>query len=126
MRPNRAPSQRQLRVGEVLRHALADLFARGEMRDPELSDAAVTVAEVSVSPDLKNAIAFVMPLGGVNADMIIDALNRSRKHIRGQVSRGVMLKHMPEVSFELDGSYDYSELVDRLLSTPKVAQDLDD
>lgn len=126
MRPSKAPSQRQLRVGEVLRHALAELFTRGDLRDPELSDAAVTVAEVAVSPDLKNAIAFVMPLGGQNADLILDALNRSKKYIRGQISRSVMLKHMPDLTFDLDGSYDYSELVGRLLSTPKVAQDLDD
>lgn len=126
MRAKKAPSQRQLRVGELLRHALAELLARGVVRDPALNDAAITVAQVSTSPDLKNAVAYVMPLGGVNAQTIVDALNRSKKFIRGQVSRQVSLKHMPELSFELDASFDYSDLVDRLLTAPHVAQDLDD
>lgn len=126
MRANKAPSQRQLRVGELLRHALAELLTRGGLRDPILNDAAVTVAEVSTSPDLKNAVAYVMPLGGSNGEQIVEALNRSKKYIRGQVSRHVTLKHTPELSFELDGSFDYSDLVGQMLTAPHVAQDLED
>jgi len=124
MRATKAPSQRQLRVGELIRHALADVFSRGEINDPDLDGVTVTVVEVSVSPDLKNAVAFVMPLGGANADAMIAALERCRKFIRGQVGKRVALKHMPNLTFELDTSFDYSESVDRLLSTPHVAQDL--
>ena len=124
MKASKAPSQRQLRVGELIRHALAEIFSRGEIRDPDLAQGAVTVIEVSVSPDLKNAIAFVVPLGGANAEAMIAALDRCRKYIRGQVSKRVALKHMPDLAFELDTSFDYSETVDRLLATPHVAQDL--
>jgi len=124
MRATKAPSQRQLRVGELIRHALAEVFSRGEINDPDLDGVTVTVVEVSVSPDLKNAIAFVVPLGGANADTMVAALERCRKFIRGQVGKRVALKHMPNLTFELDTSFDYSETVDRLLSTPHVAQDL--
>jgi len=113
-----------LRVGELIRHALAEVFSRGEINDPDLDGVTVTVVEVSVSPDLKNAIAFVVPLGGANADTMVAALERCRKFIRGQVGKRVALKHMPNLTFELDTSFDYSETVDRLLSTPHVAQDL--
>ena len=122
----KAPSQRQLRVGELLRHALSDLFARGDLRDPDLMDATITVVEVSVGPDLKNATAFVMPLGGADAPRVVEALNRSRKFLRGQVGRQVFLKHMPSIVFELDRSFDYSENIDALLTTPHVSQDLND
>ncbi len=124
MRATKAPSQRQLRVGELIRHALAEVFSRGEINDPDLDGVTVTVVEVSVSPDLKNAVAFVVPLGGANADTMVAALERCRKFIRGQVGKRVALKHMPNLTFELDTSFDYSETVDRLLSTPHVAQDL--
>ena len=124
MRATKAPSQRQLRVGELIRHALAEVFSRGEINDPDLDGVVVTVVQVSVSPDLKNAVAFVVPLGGANADLMIGALQRCSKFIRGQVGKRVALKHMPNLTFELDTSFDYSETVDRLLSTPHVAQDL--
>ena len=124
MRATKAPSQRQLRVGELISHALAEVFSRGEINDPDLDGVTVTVVEVSVSPDLKNAVVFVVPLGGANADVMVAALERCRKFIRGQVGKRVALKHMPNLSFELDTSFDYSETVDRLLSTPHVAQDL--
>lgn len=126
MRGSKAPSQRQLRVGELIRHALAEVFARGDLRDPDLEGVALTVVEVSVSPDLKKARAFVMPLGGGNANAVADALNRSKRYLRGQVSQRVSLKHMPDVSFELDTSFDYSRSVDQLLAEPHVAQDLEE
>ena len=124
MKATKAPSQRQLRVGELIRHALAEILSRGEISDPDLDGVTVTVIQVSVSPDLKNAVAFVVPLGGANADTMIAALERCKKFIRGQVGKRVALKHMPNLTFELDTSFDYSETVDRLLSTPHVAQDL--
>ena len=124
MKATKAPSQRQLRVGELIRHALAEILSRGEISDPDLDGVTVTVIQVSVSPDLKNAVAFVVPLGGGNAEKMIAALERCRKFIRGQVGKRVALKHMPNLTFELDTSFDYSETVDRLLSTPHVAQDL--
>lgn len=126
MGQGKAPSQRQLRVGELLRHALAELFSRGDLRDPDLFDTTITVVEVSLGPDLKTATAFVMPLGGGDAKGVVAALNRSKKFIRGQVSRQVFLKHMPDLRFELDRSFDYSEKIDALLTTPHVSQDLKD
>lgn len=126
MRAGGVPSQRQLRVGELLRHALAELFARGDLRDPDLMDAAITVVEVAASPDLKQATAYVMPLGGSDAERVMAGLSRSRKFIRGQIGRQVTLKHIPEISFELDSSFDYSERIDALLTTPHVSQDLED
>lgn len=126
MGQGKAPSQRQLRVGELLRHALAELFARGDLRDPDLLDSTITVVEVSLGPDLKTATAFVMPLGGGEAQSVVAALNRSKKFIRGQISRQVFLKHMPDLRFELDRSFDYSEKIDALLTTPHVSQDLKD
>ncbi len=127
MRQGKGPSQRQLRVGELLRHALAELFTRGDLRDPDLFDVTITVAEVSLGPDLKNATAFVMPLGGGgDAQKVVSALNKSKKFIRGQVGRQVFLKHMPNISFELDRSFDYSEKIGALLTTPHVSQDLEE
>ena len=126
MGQGKAPSQRQLRVGELLRHALAELFSRGDLRDPDLFDTTITVVEVSLGPDLKTATAFVMPLGGSDAPGVVAALNRSKKFIRGQISRQVFLKHMPDLRFELDRSFDYSEKIDALLTTPHVSQDLKD
>ena len=123
-RSGRQPSQRQLRVGELLRHALSDMITRGEINDPELDGAVVTVLEVSVSPDLKQATAYVMPLGGMRQTEIVEALQRSRKQIRGHLSRAVSLKHTPELRFELDTSFDRSATIDRLLDDPRVAQDL--
>lgn len=118
------PSQRQLRVGEEIRHALADVFRRGDFRDPVLHDVNVTVTEVRVSPDLKNATAYVMPLGGGNPELIA-ALNRAATFLRGQIAREVRLQHTPRLGFEADTSFDYASKIDRLLHDPAVARDLD-
>lgn len=118
------PSQRQLRVGEEIRHALADILRRGELRDPALLDVNVTVTEVRISPDLKNATAFVMPLGGGNPE-VIAALNRASPFLRSQVAREVRLQHVPRLGFEADTSFDYATKIDRLLHDPAVARDLD-
>lgn len=118
------PSQRQLRVGEEIRHALADIFRRGDFRDPVLHDMNLTVTEVRVSPDLKNATAFVMPLGGGHPELIA-ALNRASAFLRGQVAKEIRLQHTPRLGFESDSSFDYASKIDRLLHDPAVARDLD-
>lgn len=118
------PSQRQLRVGEEIRHALSDIFRRGEFRDPVLHDLNVTVTEVRISPDLKNATAFVLPLGGGHPELI-EALNRAGPYLRGVIAREVRLQHTPRLGFEADTSFDYASKIDRLLHDPNVARDLD-
>jgi ribosome-binding factor A len=119
------PSQRQLRVGEELRHALAHLLERGELHDPALHDAVVTVTEVRVSPDLKNATAYVMPLGGSHAPEIVAALKRSAPFIRGALARAVQLRHAPQIGFALDTSFDHASRIDAILHRPDVARDLE-
>ncbi len=119
----KGPSQRQLRVGEEIRHTLADIFRRGEFRDPELMDLNVTVSEVRISPDLKNATAFVMPLGGSKPELVA-ALNRASAFLRTQVAHEIRLPYAPRLSFQLDTSFDYAEKIDRLLHDPHVARDM--
>jgi ribosome-binding factor A len=117
-------SQRQLRVGEELRHALAGLLRPGQFRDPILADASVTVSEVRLSPDLRNATAFVMPLGGGNAAAIIAALKRSAPFLKGRLARMVTLRHVPNLSFALDQAFDSADRITQLLARPDVARDL--
>jgi ribosome-binding factor A len=119
-------SQRQLRVGEELRHALAQLLRPGELHDPTLYDANVTVTEVQLSPDLRNATAFVMPLGGTNAADIIAALRRSAPHLKGQIARAVRLRHVPNLTFALDGAFDSAERIAAILHSEAVERDLRD
>jgi ribosome-binding factor A len=119
-------SQRQLRVGEELRHVLAQLLRPGEMRDPALFDANITVTEVQVSPDLRNATAFVMPLGGGNAADIIAGLRRSTPYLKGQIARRVQLRRVPSLSFMLDNAFDSAERIATLLHSEAVARDLQD
>ncbi len=121
----RPPGQRQLRVGEELRHALAEIFAHGGLRDPALRDASVTVTEVRVSPDLRNATAFVTPLGGGDAVALLAALARAAPYVRGQIGRMVRLKYTPAIAFELDTSFERASHIDALLRQPAVAADLD-
>ncbi|MEJ8572736.1 30S ribosome-binding factor RbfA [Microbaculum marinum] len=118
------PSQRQLRVGEMLRHALAEILQRGDIADPVLEVAVVTVPEVRATPDLRHATAFVMPLGGQHVDEVIAALNRNRKFIRGELAHKVTLKYMPDLTFEIDRSFDEGDRIDQLLRSPEVARDL--
>ncbi len=121
---SREPSQRQLRVGEALRKALADIFLRIEIDDPDLAGASITVAEVRTSPDLKNATIYVLPLGGDNEELVIAALARHKKFVRGELARRVSLRHMPELSFELDVTFSQSDAVNALLRRPAVARDI--
>lgn len=122
---NKAPSQRQLRVGETLRKALSDVLLKGDITDPDLNGAAVTVSEVRASPDLKNVTVFVLPLGGLNQDKVVAALARHKRFIRGELARRVSLKYMPELTFELDATFDQSGRVEALLRSPDVARDIE-
>ncbi|HWI27006.1 MAG TPA: 30S ribosome-binding factor RbfA [Stellaceae bacterium] len=121
---NREPGQRQLRIGEELRHALSRILQRGELRDPDLQDVAVTVTEVRVSPDLKNATAYVMPLGGARRAEVVAALSRSAGHLRGQIAREVPLRFTPGLAFALDTSFDHASRINELLHRPEVERDL--
>jgi ribosome-binding factor A len=124
---NKGPSQRQLRVGEQVRHALADVIQRGEIRDELLEQTVLSVSEVRMSPDLKIATAFVAPLGTADDQAVIKALARNAKFIRGRVSGALrQMKYMPEFRFRLDTSFDNMARIDELLRSPEVARDLDD
>jgi ribosome-binding factor A len=118
------PSQRQLRVGEEIRHALVEILRDNHARDPDLQNVNVTVTEVRISPDLGNATAFVMPLGGQKSGSIIAALNRASAYFRTQLAHAVQLRHAPRISFALDTSFSYAEKIDGLLHTPEVERDL--
>ena len=120
-----APSQRQLRVGELVRHALAELLQRGEIHDEVLAAHALTIPEVRMSPDLRLATIFVMPLGGKDIEAVLAALDNHRRYIRGEVARAVNLKFAPEVRFRADTTFDEALRIDRLLASDKVRQDLD-
>ena len=124
MAQTRGPTQRQLRVGEEMRHALARIFERGEMRDPALHEAPLTVTEVRVSPDLKRATAYVMPLGGRNAAEIMAGLKRGASHLRRLVAQEVKLRVAPQILFALDQSFDEASRIDALLRRDDVARDL--
>ncbi len=122
---NRAPSQRQLRVGEEIRHAIAALIERGSMKDPELRDVPVTVTEVRASPDLRHAQVFVTRLGGGDSDKIVAALNRAAPYFRAQVAAAVRLKFAPQISFAPDTSFEQASRIDSILRRPHVKQDIE-
>jgi ribosome-binding factor A len=119
-----APTQRQLRVGEEIRHALARIFARGELHDPELAGADITVSEVRASPDLKAATVFVLPLGGEGTDRLIAALGRAAPAVRAMLAREVQLRFVPNLRFQPDRSFDNARRVEALLHDPVVARDI--
>ena len=116
--------QRRLRVGEELRHALSKILRDGECRDPALDQASITVTEVRMSPDLRNATAFVMPLAGANATEILAGLKRSAAFLKRLVAREVALRNTPNLVFELDESFDHADRISALLARPEVARDL--
>ena len=117
-------SQRQLRVGELIRHELADMFSRGDIHDPVLQAHLITVPEVRMSPDLRLATIYVMPLGGRDATQVLDALERNKRYVRGEISRRVNLKFAPEIRFRADERFDEAERIEKLLRTPVVQRDL--
>ncbi|MEQ1902357.1 MAG: 30S ribosome-binding factor RbfA [Devosia sp.] len=129
MKPDRhgrptGPTQRMLRVGELVRHALAGLFSRAEIEDPELAGVIVTVPEVRMSPDLKHATAYVMPLGGEKAKQAAEALNRHKRFIRGRIAPELDLKFAPELRFLVDETFEEFGKIDSLLKSDRVQRDL--
>src|SRR5262245_17982333 len=118
-------SQRQLRVGELVRHALADMLTRGEVHDPVLEGHMITVPEVRMTADLKLATVYVMPLGGRDQNEVVAALERNKKFLRGEIARLVNLKFAPEIRFRIDERFDEAERNEKLLRTPVVQRDLE-
>jgi ribosome-binding factor A len=120
----RGPSQRQLRVGEEIRHVLVEILARGHLRDPELQGVSITVSEVRASPDLRHATAYVMPLGGGNVADLVKALKRASGYLRSEVARAIRLRVAPELSFAPDRSFEEASRIETVLRRPEVQRDL--
>jgi ribosome-binding factor A len=118
------PSQRQLRVGEVIRRALADVLTRGDIHDPELAHVSVTVGEVRATPDLRRALVYVLPLGGGNADQVVAALNRNKGELRRAVNKAITLKFSPELKFVIDETFDQLDETRRLFDQETVKKDI--
>jgi ribosome-binding factor A len=123
---SKAPSQRQLKVGEMIRHAVADIFQRGEIVDEVLSRHSLTVPEVRMSPDLKLATVYVLPLGGGEAAEAVAHLEKHKRFLRGLLAKKVSMKFMPELRFKIDTSFEASSRIDALLASPEVSRDLDE
>jgi ribosome-binding factor A len=113
-------------VGELVRHALAEMLTRGDVHDPVLTGHLITVPEVRMSPDLRVATIYVMPLGGRDAEKVLEALERNMRFLRGEIAQRINLKFAPELRFRLDERFDEAERIEKLLRTPQVARDLDD
>ncbi len=119
------PTQRQLRAGELIRHALMDILSREEFNDPALHGKSITITEVRISPDLKNATAFAAPLGIAEMGPVVEALNRAAGFLRGRLSREIDMRHTPNVRFIPDDSYDEARRIDALLASERVRRDLE-
>ncbi len=124
-RAGKAPTQRQLRVAEEVRHVLAQVFTRQAFRDPDLADTLITVTEVRISPDLKHATAFVTRLGRSDIDAKLPALKRAAPFFRAQVAQAMRLRVAPDISFQPDTALDYATHINRLMHEPRIAQDLE-
>ena len=124
-RPSAGPSQRQLRVGELIRHALAEMLSRGDIHDPTIESHMITVPEVAMTPDLRLATIYVMPLGGRDAKPVIEALERNKKFLRGEIARRINLKFAPDIRFRFDERFDEAERIEKILRTPEVRRDLE-
>ena len=125
-RHGQGPSQRQLRVGELVRRRLSDVLQRGEVHDPDLVDMSITVGEVRLSPDLRIATAYVLPLGGGERDRALEALRRCRTEIRRSVVSGLNLKFAPDLRFEIDNTFDRIDETARLFADEKVRRDVEE
>jgi ribosome-binding factor A len=123
--PGKGSSQRQLRVGELVRHAVAEILARGDVHDPVIETHLVTVPEVRMSPDLRLATVYVMPLGGSDENDVLAALERNKRYMRGEVAHRVNLKFAPDIRFRIDERFSEAERIERLLRLPEVQRDLD-
>lgn len=121
---NKAPTQRQLRAGELVRHALVDVLAREDLRDPELKGVLLTITEVVCAPDLRHANVFCVPLGGKDAPTVIKAMNRCAAFLRGRLGREIEMKFTPKLVFQVDHSFDEAGHISALLHQPHVARDL--
>ncbi len=121
---HKAPSQRQLRAGELVRHALADILARENLRDTDLDGVSLTISEVRASPDLRHARVYCVPLGGKDTPTVIAAINRCAAFLRGRLGREIDMKFTPRLVFEADTSFDQASHVNALLHSPDVARDL--
>jgi ribosome-binding factor A len=119
------PTQRQLRAGELTRHALVEVLRETEVHDEALSGVSVTVTEVRLSPDLRHAVCFVEPLGGGHAAAVVEALNKHARFLRGQLGRHIDMKFTPDLKFVHDESFAEAERMNRLFSSPEVRRDLD-
>ncbi len=124
MSKNKPPSQRQLKAGELIRRALADIIARENLRDPVLAGVSITISEVRASPDLKHAIVFAAPLGGGDAETVIAALNRAKSFLRGRLGKEMEMKSTPALKFVVDTTFDTAKDMQELLARPDVKRDL--
>ncbi|MGP0093247.1 MAG: 30S ribosome-binding factor RbfA [Xanthobacteraceae bacterium] len=122
----KGPTQRQLRVGELIRHVMAEMLARGDVHDPVLEGHLITVPEVRMSPDLRLATIYVMPLGGRDESEVVAALDRHKRYLRGEIAHRVNLKFAPDIRFRIDERFDEADRIDKLLRSPDVARDLKD
>ena len=121
---SRVASQRQLRAGELVRHALAEMLTRGDVHDPVIETHLITVPEVQMSADLRLATIYVMPLGGRDTEAVLAALERNKRFLRGEIARHVNLKFAPDIRFRIDERFDEAERIEKLLRTPEVRRDL--
>jgi ribosome-binding factor A len=121
----KAPSQRMLRVGELIRHRIAELLARGEVHDDVLASHVITIPEVRLSPDIKLATVYVMPLGGNDVKPVVEALTRNKKYLRAAVAETLNLRYAPDLRFKEDKTFEEATRIDRLLDSPKVRQDIE-
>ena len=119
-----SPSQRMLRIGEVVRHAIVEVFSQEGVHDPVLASHVITFPEVRMSPDLRLATVYVMPLGGRDTEAVLAALEKNKRWLRGALAKRVDMKFMPELRFLLDETFDEADRIDRLLRSPEVARDL--
>ena len=118
------PSQRQLRVGEALRHALAEILRENEIRDPDLAGVSVTITQVKPSPDMRYATVYCEPLGGENADVVVKALNRHKGFLRGEMGHRIATKFTPDLRFVEDASFAEAQKIETILKSPEVQRDL--
>ena len=118
-------SQRQLRVGELIRHAIAEMLTRGDVHDPVIEGHLITVPEVRMTPDLRLAIIYIMPLAGRDAEEVVAAFERNKKFIRGEIAHAVNLKFAPDLRFHIDNRFEEAERIDKLLRSPAVKRDLE-
>lgn len=124
-RTEKGPSQRQLRVGELIRHAMAEMLTRGDVHDPVLQGHLITIPEVRMTADLRQATIYVMPLGGRDAEEVIVALNSNKRFLRGEIAQRVNLKFAPDIRFRVDERFDEAERIEKILRTPRVRRDIE-